>query len=357
MTPRLFEAQNGPLWDELEEALDRAEKRGRDKDKVGRETGSKEKGKQAKPMAKPKPLDGARLTELYRRACEHLALSQARAYPIHLTQRLELLTQRAHRLIYRRHDYGVARLRQLVLVDFPQAVRHQRWHLLAATLLFLVPAVATGLACWADPGFILHITSAEQAQQFDQMYSDSELAIGRTRSADTDWAMFGHYVMHNIGIGFQCFAGGIFFGLGAIFFMLFNGVMLGGIAGYLTGRGHVENFWSFVVTHGAFELTAIVLAGAAGLQLGHALLAPGRYKRLEALRRAAAEAIVVVYGVIGMLVIAAAIEAFWSSARWVPAEVKYGVGGACWLLVFVYLGLQGRPALAAVPAGGSMHAG
>jgi uncharacterized membrane protein SpoIIM required for sporulation len=341
MTPRLFETQNAPLWQELEDALDRAEKRPRSKDKPA---------DNAKAAGRPKPLDGARLAELYRRACEHLALSQARAYPIHLTQRLESLTQRAHRLIYRRHDYGVARLRQLVLVDFPQSVRHQRWHLMAATLLFFVPAIAAGLACWADPGFILHLVSAEQAQEYDQMYSSSAQALGRSRSADTDWQMFGYYVMHNIGIGFQCFAGGIFLGLGSLFFIVFNGVFIGGIAGYLTARGHVENFWSFVVTHGAFELTAIVLAGAAGLQLGHALLAPGRHTRLEALRRAASEAIVVVYGVIGMLVIAAAIEAFWSSARWVPPEVKYGVGGACWVFVLAYLGWQGRPVREAPPA-------
>ncbi len=337
MTPRRFETQNAPLWQELEDALDRLDKRARDR--------SREKAQKARAQ----PVDGARLAELYRRACEHLALAQARAYPIHLTQRLESLTQRAHRLIYRRHDYGVARLRQLALVDFPQSVRAQRRYLLVAALLFVVPALAAGLACWADPGFILHLVSAEQARQFDQMYDGSGEALGRTRTASTDWQMFGYYVMHNIGLGFQCFAGGIFLGLGSVFFILYNGVFLGGIAGYLTSRGHSENFYSFVVTHGAFELTAIVLAGAAGLRLGHALLAPGRHTRLEALRRAAAEAIVIVYGVIAMLVIAAAVEAFWSSARWVPPEVKYGVGGACWLLVFAYLGLQGRPARA-VPA-------
>jgi uncharacterized membrane protein SpoIIM required for sporulation len=268
------------------------------------------------------------------------------AYPIHLTQRLESLTQRAHRLIYRRHDYGIARLRQLVLVDFPQGVRDHGVYLLAATLLFVLPAIAVGLACYADPGFILHLADAEQAQEFDRMYSESERALGRSRDASTDWQMFGYYVMHNIGLGFQCFAGGLFLGLGSVFFIVFNGVFLGGVAGYLTARGHAENFWSFVVTHGAFELTAIVLAGAAGLKIGHALLAPGRHTRLEALRRAAADAIVVVYGVIGMLVVAAAIEAFWSSARWVPPEVKYGVGGVCWGLVFAYLAWQGRAARA-----------
>ncbi|HEY0821559.1 MAG TPA: stage II sporulation protein M, partial [Rhizobacter sp.] len=242
MTPRLFEAQNAALWQELEDALDRAEKRSRDK-------GTDRK---AKAAGKPRPLDGARLAELYRRACEHLALAQARAYPIHLTQRLESLTQRAHRLIYRRHDYGVARLRQLVLVDFPQAVRAQGRYLLVAALLFFAPAIAAGLACYADPGFILHLVDVQQAQDFDAMYSESARSIGRTRNADTDWTMFGYYVMHNIGIGFQCFAGGLFLGLGSVFFMVFNGVIIGGVAGYLTGRGHTENFWSFVVTHGAF---------------------------------------------------------------------------------------------------------
>jgi uncharacterized membrane protein SpoIIM required for sporulation len=329
MTPRLFEAQNAPLWNELEAALDRAEKRKTAKKTLG--------------DMRPKPLDGARLAELYRRSCEHLALSQARAYPIHLTQRLEDLTQRAHRIIYRRHDYGLARLKRLVLADFPQRVRDHGVYLLAATLLFVLPALAVGLACYVDVGFILHLADAEQVRDFDRMYSSSERAIGRTRDAATDWQMFGFYVMHNIGLGFQCFAGGIFLGLGSLFFIVFNGVFLGGVAGYLTARGHGENFWSFVVTHGAFELTAIVLAGAAGLKIGHALLQPGRHPRLEALKNASAEAIVVVYGVIGMLVIAAAIEAFWSSARWVPPEVKYGVGATCWALVLAYLAWQGRP--------------
>jgi len=52
---------------------------------------------------------------------------------------------------------------------------------------------------------------------------------------------------------------------------------------------------------------------------------------------------VVIYGVIGLLVVAAAVEAFWSSARWVTPETKYGVGAACWALVIAYLGWQGRP--------------
>jgi uncharacterized membrane protein SpoIIM required for sporulation len=338
MTPLQFEKAYAPQWQALETALDVAENNERAR-KQRRE--AKSAGKSARPEAQP--VDAAELSALYRRSCEHLALAQARAYPIHLVQRLEQLTQRAHRLIYRRQDLGLGRLRRLVLVDFPQSVRLHRWYLLVATLLFVVPTMVVGWATWRDPGFILHLVDARQVREFDQMYGEGKNAIGRLRTAGTDWNMFGYYIMHNIGIGFQCFAGGLFAGIGSVYYLFFNGVFGGGVAGYLTARGYSENFYSFIVTHSAFELTAIVLAGAAGLRLGHALLAPGRRTRLQALQHAAHDAIVVVYGVIGLLLIAAAVEAFWSSARWVAPQVKYGVGAACWCLVLAYLGWQGRP--------------
>lgn len=339
MTPLQFESAYAMLWDELEQALDALE------DPKGRPA-KKQTGQDRAPWRKLRAggPDGARLTALYRRACEHLALAQARAYPVHLTQRLEQLTQRGHRAIYRRHDYGIERLKQLVLIDIPQSVRAHRWYLLAAALLFVLPTLLVGWAAYHDPTFVLHVVDANQVEHFDSMYGDGKGPMGRERSADTDWKMFGYYIMHNIGIGFQCFAGGVFAGVGSVFYLVFNGVLGGAIGGYLTSRGYGENFYSFIVTHSAFELTAIVLSGAAGLRIGHAVVAPGRRTRIEALKHASTDAIVVIYGVIGMLLIAAFIEAFWSSARWVSPYVKYGVGAACWALVATYLGWQGRPA-------------
>lgn len=337
MTPLQFEALYAPMWRELDTLLVQAH------------------GKQAAA------LDGARLSALYRRSCEHLALAQARAYPIHLTQQLEQLTQRAHRLIYRRQDMGMAGLKRMVLVQIPQSARDHRVYVLVAALLFVLPMLVVGWLSWRDPGFILHLMSASQVRDFDVMYGEGRNALGAKRTADTDWGMFGHYIKNNISIGFQCFAGGFFLGLGSVFCLVFNGLFIGAVGGYLTVRGHGENFYSFVITHGAFELTAIVLSGAAGLRLGHALLAPGRRTRLASLRHAAAESIVLVYGVFGFLFIAAVIEAFWSSARWVSPEVKFGVGGACWVLVLAYLGWQGRaartPAPVRVPAREATHAG
>jgi uncharacterized membrane protein SpoIIM required for sporulation len=156
--------------------------------------------------------------------------------------------------------------------------------------------------------------------------------------------MFGFYIRNNIGIAFQCFAGGLFAGLGSVLFLAYNGAFSGAIAGYLTARGMAPTFYSFIATHSAFELTAIVLAGAAGLRIGHALLAPRRLTRRQALVQATRDSAVILYGVVAMLLVAAGIEAFWSSAHWLVPAIKYGGAALCWMAVLAYFALQGRRA-------------
>lgn len=319
MTPRQFEAAHAGLWRELEAGLDAIES-----------------GQQKLPAA--------RLAQAYRRVCEHLALARARHYPLHLAERLDALAQRAHRLIYRRHGDGWARVRHFALVAFPQCVRAHRRYLLVAALALLVPSLLLTFACWHEPAFALTVLSAQQMREFERMYSgEGRVGLAALRSADTDWTMFGFYILHNVSISFQCFASGLLAGVGSLFYMLFNGVIFGAVAGYLQAIGEGRQFWPFVITHSAFEVTAIVISGAAGLRLGHAMLAPGRLSRVQALRAAAADCALLIYGVAAMLLIAAGLEAYWSSAGWVAPEVKLGVGTLAWAGVALYFTLQGRP--------------
>jgi len=330
MTPRQFEARYEPAWVELERGLN-----------------ALDAGRPSRRKAGPFPTDAneapgaARVAQLYRQCCEHLALARERAYPVHLVARLEALTARAHQRIYRRHDFGLSALRHLALHRAPAAVRALRWHLLVATLVFVLPTIVVGVATWLDPHFVLTVVDAKQVHQFDGMYGpQAGEHLGRT-SGD-DWTMFGFYIMNNVGIAFRCFAAGLLLGVGSLFMVGYNGLLAGAVAGFLVTRGDSERFFSFVVTHSAFELTAIVLSGAAGLKLGHAMLAPGRLTRTQALMRAARETSPVVFCFTVMLFIAAALEAFWSSAGWIAPGVKYAVGACCWALVFAYLGLQGK---------------
>jgi uncharacterized membrane protein SpoIIM required for sporulation len=323
MTPLHFEQQYQAEWNELEHALIAIRQR------------------RSKRDAADQPA-GERIAELYRRACEHLALARERAYPTHLTDRLDQLTSDAHQAIYQRREFGMARLRRLFSVEFPRAVRAHALYVWIALAVFGIPTVVIGVLVYYRPELILSVVSPETAAQFEDMYSGAAESIGRTRTADSDWAMFGFYIRNNIGVAFQCFASGLFAGVGSLFFLAFNGAYGGAIGGYLTERGLSATFYSFVATHSAFELTAIVLSGAAGLRIGHSMLAPGRRTRTQALVLASREAIVIVYGVTAMLLIAAGIEAFWSSSRWLPNIAKYGGAALCWIVVIAYLTLQGR---------------
>lgn len=316
MTPMRFEAEYGPTWDAFAEQVALARQ--------------------------GKPVDGALLAARYRRVCENLALAQSRAYPIHLVARLEALAQDAHQIIYRRQDYGLHRLGRLLRVDLPRAVRAEGRLVLVALALFALPLLLSFLLALMGPDFALRLLDASQLRRYESMYADGKSVLGRLREAGDDWYMLGFYIFNNVGIGFRCFGAGILAGVGSAFVLVYNGLLMGAVAGHLTRVGLGHNFWQFVATHAAFELTGIVLAGAAGLRMGLGWLAPGRKTRLEGLRAAALVAVPLVYAAFFLLVVAAVFEAFWSSAAWIAPAVKYGVAGLCWALVLAWLLAMGR---------------
>lgn len=280
----------------------------------------------------------------YRRLCQHLALAETRGYSTHLIDRLQHLARRGHQQLYRHRSHPGAQIIRFVLSGFPQLVRHEWRCVLAGALLFFGTLLGMGLLCWLFPDMIYSLIAPEQVRAMERMYDPGAHRLGHFAERDSgdDWMMFGYYIMNNIGIAFQTFASGLIFGLGSLFFLFYNGLTIGAIAGHLSRIGYGETFWSFVVGHGAFELTAIALAGAAGLKLGWALLAPGRLRRGEALRRAASKAIQLIAGVILFLLIAAFIEAYWSSMTYISPQTKYLVGAALWLLVITYFLRVGR---------------
>ncbi len=280
----------------------------------------------------------------YRRLCQHLALAQERGYSSYLVDPLQQLALRGHQQLYRHRGQLAANVLSFLLAGFPRLVREQWRFVLIASLLFFGSLLGIALLVYLFPELIYSIVSPQQVAEMQSMYDPDASRLGRVaeRASSEDWMMFGYYVMHNIGIAFQTFAAGLLFGLGSVFFLIFNGLIIGAISGHLTEIGYGQTFWSFVIGHGAFELSAIALAGAAGLQLGWALIAPGHLTRSESLRLAAHKSVLMLCGVMLFLLIAAFIEAYWSSTTAISPWVKYLVGAGLWLLVATYLILVGR---------------
>jgi uncharacterized membrane protein SpoIIM required for sporulation len=297
-----------------------------------------------KSAAAPAALAG--FPELYRRLCGDYALARARRYSPGLIADLHDLVRRGYRQIYRRRVPLLGPALAFMASVFPRTLRrHASVFALSSALLFL-PMAAMGLACYANPELVYSAMSAEQAAEMEAIYDPANRKPGRTaeRQDDTDFMMFGYYVMNNVGIAFRTFASGLLVGLGSAALLVYNGVVIGAVAGHLSRLGFGSTFWPFASGHAPYELTAIAISGAAGLLLGQALLAPGRRTRLAALRENARAAVVLAGGAAGMLVLAAVVEAFWSGGTEVPNPIKYAVGALGWLLVALYLALAGRGA-------------
>ncbi|MEO8385280.1 MAG: stage II sporulation protein M [Betaproteobacteria bacterium] len=322
MTPLEFERRYQPLWSELEQLLDQLA------------APAKSRKGQAFPVEK--------IPQLYRQTCHHLALAVDRQYPHFLISRLHTLVDRGHQALYQTKTRFWAGIWRYVSHDFPQSIRDHPRLLLLSTLIFCGPLFALMLICYLVPEAVYSVFDPGQVAIFEKMYNPAAISIGRERGADSDFMMLGVYIRNNIGISFQVFASGLLAGVGSLFYLLLNGIFIGAVAGYLTAIGFGSTFWQFVCGHGAFELTAIVLSGVAGLKLGAAILNPGQQTRRDALTDAAKIAMRMMYGVAAMLLIAALIEAFWSSARWIPAEVKYAAAAVLWGAVLYYFSFQGR---------------
>jgi uncharacterized membrane protein SpoIIM required for sporulation len=287
-------------------------------------------------------LDLASLPHRFRTLCRDLALARDRQYSAHLVDELHRRVLAAHQRIYGAPAPRGSSVWEFLGGGFPAQVRREWRLVIAAALLFFLPLLLMIAVAQAVPEAVYLVLSPEQAGQFQEMYSPEAKHLGRPRSAASEWAMWGHYIANNVRIDFQCFAGGLAFGVGAVFFLLYNGLMIGAVAGHLTQLGHIETFWGFVAGHSAFELTGAVLSGAAGLRLGLALLAPGRLTRGDALKQAARQALGLIYGAALLTFLAAFIEAFWSPQRGIPFGIKIGAGLFFWLLTWGYLLLAGR---------------
>ncbi len=292
------------------------------------------------------PDEIARLSPLYRDLCADLARAQAARYSAPLVEYLQGLTAIAHAVLYGKPSRGSlasrlargARSAPSVLAAFPRAVR-RRWRAtLLASALFFIPFALGLIAALADPTFAFRIVPQTMLEPLTEAYAKG-FADGRPFGDDA--LMAGFYVNNNVGIALRCFAMGVFGGLGSAFYLVQNGLSIGAILGYVASQGAGGNIFTFIIGHGSFELGAIVLSGGAGLSLGWSIVAPGEKTRLASLQAASLDVIVIVCGAAVMLLLAAAIEAFWSGSA-VSSDVKRSVGALFFVLTLAYLLVAGR---------------
>lgn len=285
--------------------------------------------------------DISNLSRLYRSVCCDLSLVQSREWGYRLELYLNDLVARGHSCLYRSRPGSLRSLIRFVIHEFPQLLRYHWRFLLAAAVLFGLPFVAAGIVAATDPVLAERLVEQDHLVAAVDMYSGENFSSVDLDFTDSRTMMTGFYINNNVGIAFRAFALGILAGVGTVCILLFNGLTLGCITGYLIHHGCSDNFFRFTISHGSFELTAIMVSGAAGLLIGWGIVHPGQRTRLDSLRYHGSQAIRLAFGAGVMLGFAAAIEAWFSPLPIAPL-FKYLVGSLSWIVVFVWLVFGGR---------------
>jgi uncharacterized membrane protein SpoIIM required for sporulation len=280
---------------------------------------------------------------LYRAAAADLALAR-RAFPGDpVVARLERLVAAGRTLVYAVPSER-GRLRRFVTHGYWRLVA-ERGTLLAvsATLLF-APALLAGAWALDDPGAAAGLVPGEYKSVTQPRPEGTSLGL----APDEEAAFSAQIMTNNIRVTLLAFAAGILAGLGTALVLIVNGVLLGVVGGLAVGAGNGRSFFELVSAHGVLELSCIVVAGAAGLRFGWALVEPGPGTRGDALRREARPALAVVLGTAPWLVVAGLVEGFVTPSGvglTGALAVGFALGAVYWALVFL-LGRGSRGELA-----------
>lgn len=290
----------------------------------------------------------AEISDLYRAACADLAMADQYRLAPETINYLHGLVGRAHNTIYRSRRFQLHLWWDVAFRVAPRQIFHDRCVHVCAVLFFGLFALSTYLAYdeRAFPGFAERMLGAEQMDMMESTFS--EIDFGRPLS--TNLAMVAFYIQHNTGIGLQCFAMGPLI-IPGLYMTAYNATILGASFGYMA-RSDVEGgdtFLEFVTAHGAFELTAIALAAAAGLRIGIGWLFTGGLTRAASLQLRATEALPVMSVSAILFFLAAMTEGLLSPSN-VPYLFKavWGIFSSSLLMFyFVVLGYPTEPSSAA----------
>jgi uncharacterized membrane protein SpoIIM required for sporulation len=284
-----------------------------------------------------KNLSGDQVREfgrLYRRTAADLAIAREEVRDQRLVNYLNHLVARAHGAIYRSESSGFGIIADFFRYEFPAIFRRTFAYTLTAFLVFMLASAFAFGVCFLDEGFADRI-APRLKQDIASHHNWTESVNNANPLASTS------IQTNNINVTFLAFAGGVIAGLGTVWVLLQNGLLLGMVMS-LCIRYRFWEIPTFIAAHGVIELTAIFIAGGAGLMIGKAILMPGDLRRRDALVKNGLMAVKLIAGTIPMLLVAGLIEGFISPAH-IPAGIKFTISAASGLAMAAYfMGIGGK---------------
>ncbi|MEH2423328.1 MAG: stage II sporulation protein M [Nostoc sp.] len=272
------------------------------------------------------------LAGLYRSVAADLARARTQQIGNTLIQSLQFLTTRAYTQIYqgsRRQEWQA--IRKFYTWGLPSVVQKTFAYIAAAIVLFLLGALVAWWYSWQNPSFMSLIVPESlitKVRDEHKLWMGSIVGVEPLASSSI--------MINNLSVSFGAVAGGFTAGAYTAYLMVFNGLLIGAVGTLVAQNNLAYAFWAFVLPHGSLELPAIFFAGGAGFLLARAILFPGKYRRGDALKLYGSQAVQLVFGIVPMLIIAGAIEGFFSPNPSVPEPIKYLAGIGLFILLVLY---------------------
>lgn len=291
------------------------------------------RARRRRPDLSPGDLD--EFVRLYQRTSTHLSHARTHYRDPGLTMRLTRIVAEANGALYGRSGNAGRAVGDFFRYSFPAAVWSARRFIVAAALLTFVPALVMG--AWLGVSDRAVESIADEAAREAYITEDFEAYYSSEPAAQFSTEV----LVNNIQVSFTAFALGIVFCVGTAYILIYNGVNVGIAAGLFHNVGEPAKFWGLILPHGLLELTAVVIAGAAGLRLGWAIIAPGDRTRPEALAEEGRRSVVIIIGLMLVFIVAGLIEGFVTPSP-LSTPIRITIGAVVEVAFLTYVVGMGR---------------
>ena len=236
--------------------------------------------------------------------------------------------------------WSFKKIKEFFVVSFPKAMYTTRRSMLISFVLFWLCFTIGAITAAKDPDFAREILSNNYVEMTEaNIESGDPMAVYKDSN---EFEMFYRIAVNNIRVMFITFLLGVLSSIGTLLVIINNGVMVGVFQYFFIERGLFWDSFLTIWTHGTIEISCIIVAGGAGLQLGKGLLFPGTYSRIEAFKMSGKTALTVITGITPLVLLAAFIESFQTRHTEIPNPIRFGFILLCLAMILYYLFLYPR---------------